>query len=164
MMCHTRNSSAAHTDHMIFFTEKFSNLKCQWNERPLSEEDFFRLCRRHKVTVQEMPLRVSGFYYCMLGRHYIAINSRLRHPRKLFVMFHEFAHYLFHAPDSGATANFHGVGKKTRKEFEADAFAACALIPRPMAESRSAQDLIEVEGLPEDLVRERFELFELLSI
>lgn len=149
---------------MLFFLDKFAALKCQWNKKALTEEDFFRLCRRHKVTVQEMPLRVSGFYYCMLGRHYIAVNSRLRHPKKLFVMFHEFAHYLIHAPDSGATANFHGVGKKTRKEFEADAFASCALIPRPVVEKMTIQDLIETEGLPEDLVRQRIELFQLLAI
>lgn len=149
---------------MLLFLHKFTALKCHWNERPLTEEDFYRLCRRHKVTVQEMPLQVSGFYYCLLGRHYIAINSRLRQPKKLFVMFHEFAHYLVHAPDSGATANFHGIGKKTRKEFEADAFAACALIPLPMVEKLSVQELIETEGLPEDLVRQRIELFSLLAI
>jgi Zn-dependent peptidase ImmA (M78 family) len=163
-MSRTQNSIDRTPEAMLFFLDKFSGLKCHWNKRSLTDEDFYRLCKLHKVTVQEMPLRVSGFYYCMLGRHYIAINSRLRHPKKLFVMFHEFAHYLIHAPDSGATANFHGIGKKTRKEFEADAFAACALIPRPMVGSRSVQELIEVECLPEDLVRQRIELFRLFSI
>ncbi|MGD9561767.1 MAG: ImmA/IrrE family metallo-endopeptidase [Pyrinomonadaceae bacterium] len=130
----------------------------------MTEEDFYRLCRRHRVTVQEMPLRVSGFYYSMLGRHYIAVNSRLRQPRKLFVMFHEFAHYLIHAPDGGTTANFHGIGKRTRKEVEADVFAACALIPRPMVERLSVSDLIEIEGLPEDIVRQRVEVFKTLGV
>lgn len=149
---------------MLFFLDRFTKLECGWNERPLTEADFLQLCRRHKVKVQEMPLRVSGFYYCVLRRHYIAINSRMPHPRRLFVMFHEFAHYLFHAPDAGATANFHGIGKQTRKEFEADAFASCALMPRTMVERTSVQDMIEVEGLPEDLVRQRMELFVRLSI
>ena len=149
---------------MLFFLNKFSGLKCDWNKKPLTEEDFYRLCKRYKVTAEEMPLRVGGFYYCMLGRHYIAINSRLRHPKKLFVMFHEFAHYLIHAPDSGATANFHGVGKPTRKEFEADAFASCALIPRSMVEKLSVQELIEIEGLPDELVGKRIELFRVHSI
>jgi Zn-dependent peptidase ImmA (M78 family) len=164
MMFRTQNSADKAPKAMLFFLDKFSDLKCHWNKKPLTDEDFYRLGKRHKITVQEMPLRVSGFYYCMLGRHYIAINSRLGHPKKLFVMFHEFAHYLIHAPDSGATANFHGIGKKTRKEFEADAFAVCALIPRPVVESRSVQDLIEVEGLPEELVRQRIDLLGLLSI
>lgn len=114
--------------------------------------------------MQEMPLRVGGFYYCMLGRHYIAVNSRLRSTTKLFVMFHEFAHYLIHAPDVGVTANFHGVGRKTRKEFEADAFATCALIPRQMIESRSVQELVEEDGLPEELISARVELYRTLGI
>lgn len=100
----------------------------------------------------------------MLGRHYIAINSKLRPPQKLFVMFHEFAHYLIHAPDRGVTANFHGIGRRTRKEIEADSFAVCALIPKPMVENLTVQELIEVEGMPEDLVRQRIELYQSLSI
>ena len=122
------------------------------------------MCRKHKVTVQEMPLRVGGFYYCMLGRHYIAVNSRLRSPMKLFVMFHEFAHYLIHAPDAGVTADFHGIGRKTRKEFEADAFAVCALIPRRMIETRSVQEMAEEDGLPEGLILDRLELYRTLGI
>ena len=149
---------------MHFFADKFSAVDKRWNTTSLTEDDFFRLCRKHKVTVQEMPLRVGGFYYCLLGRHYIAVNSKLRPQEKLFVMFHEFAHYLLHAPDGGVTANFHGIGRKTRKEFEADAFAACALIPRPMIESRTAQELIEEDGLPEELVSARLDLYSAMGV
>ena len=149
---------------MHSFLKKFDALGCGWNVEVLQESDFYRLCKRHKVVVIEMPLRVSGFYYSLLGRHYIAINSRLKQPKKLFVMFHEFAHYLMHAPDKGVTASFHGIGKKTRKEFEADAFAACAIIPRPLIEGRSVQELVEVDGLPEDLVRQRLDVFRRSSI
>ena len=109
-------------------------------------------------------MRVSGFYYCLLGRHYIAINSRLRQHKKLFVMYHEFAHYLMHAPDTGVTANFHGVGKKTRKEAEADAFALCAVIPKTWIESRSPHEIVEVEGIPEPIIKERLELYETRGI
>lgn len=108
-----------------------------------------------------MPLRTSGFYYCVLGRHYIAIDSTLERFEKLFVMFHEFAHYLMHAPDTGVTANFHGVGKKTRKESEADAFALCALIPKLWIETRTIHDIAEHEGVPEKMLRERLALYEM---
>jgi Zn-dependent peptidase ImmA (M78 family) len=146
---------------MHFFHEKISRLHCHWNKRPLTEDVFHRLCRKHRIAVQEMPLRVGGFYYCVLGRHYIAIDSRLPPHKKLFVMFHEFAHYLMHAPDTNTTANFHGVGRKTRKETEADAFALCALIPKPWIETRTAQELIEDEGLPVEIVRQRQAVYEL---
>ncbi len=144
---------------MVFFLDKFESLNCSWNRKPLTEEIFYKLCRRSKITVQEMPLRVGGFYYSMLGRHYIAINSSLPSPKKLFVMFHEYAHFLLHAPDTGVTANFHGVGRKTRKELEADAFTLCALVPRTMIETRSVRELVEDDGLPSDLVAERLELY-----
>ena len=146
---------------MLFFLDKISKLHSGWNRKPLTQDDFYHLCKRHKVTVQEMPLRVSGFYYCLLGRHYIAIDSRLRQHKKLFVMFHEFAHYLMHSPDTGVTANFHGVGKKTRKEAEADAFALCAIIPKTWIENRSLHEIAEEEGIPEDILRERIAVYKL---
>lgn len=146
---------------MLFLLDKISELRSQWNRKPLTQDDFYQLCKRNKVTVEEMPLRVSGFYYCLLGGHYIAIDSRLRHHKKLFVMFHEFAHYLMHVPDSGVTANFHGIGKKTRKEAEADAFALCAIIPKTWIESRSLAEIADEEGIPEDILRERVAVYEL---
>ena len=145
---------------MKLLVERISRLRIDWNKRPLNENDFYRLCRKHKVSVEEMPLRVSGFYYSVLGKHCIAIDSKLPPLQKLFVMFHEFAHFLLHAPDSGATANFHGIGHKTRKESEADAFALCALIPKCSIENRSIAELVEVDGIPEALLIERIKLYE----
>jgi len=146
---------------MLFSHEKFAKLSIGWNERPLTEADFYRLCRRHKVTVQELSLRVSGFYYSLLGGHYIAIDSKLPARKKLFVMFHEFAHFLMHVPDQkNATASYHGVGHQTRKEREADIFALVALIPRSWLTSRTADDIIADEGVTPDELAARFSLFE----
>jgi Zn-dependent peptidase ImmA (M78 family) len=130
-----------------------------WNRRQLNEVDFEKLCRRFRITVQEMPLRTNGFYYCVKGKHFIAIDSRLPRMKKLLVMFHEFAHFMMHVPDTGVTANFHGIGQKTRKEAEADAFALCALIPRTWLEGRSIAELID-EGFDTDLLDERRRVFD----
>ncbi len=164
MMLHVRNSKFLGSLIMLFFIEKISHLRSQWNERSLTEEDFHHLCRRQKIIVQEMPLRVSGFYYCVLGKHYIAIDSKLKRHKKLFVMFHEFAHYLMHAPNTNETANFHGIGKKTRMEAEADAFALCALIPKTWIENRTTQELIEDEGFLPKIVGERREIYEMYKV
>lgn len=144
---------------MRFFLEKIEALKVGWNQRRLTEADFYALCRRHKITVQEMPLRVGGFYYCLMGGHYIAVDSKLVPDKKLFVMFHEFAHFLMHAPDRGVTANFHGIGRKTRKESEADLFAAVALIPRTWLETRTPFEIAIEEGIDPETVAERFHIF-----
>lgn len=75
-------------------------------------------------------------------------------------MFHEFAHYLMHAPNTNETANFHGIGKKTRKEKEADAFALCALIPKIWIETKPLHELLDEEGIPADMVVARKAIYE----
>src|SRR5204863_200450 len=125
--------------------------------------DFYRLCRRFRVSVQEMPLAVSGFYYRVMGRDFIAVDSRLAGPQKLAVLFHELGHFLFHAPDSGETANFHGVGRRTRKECEADIFALCAVIPLARLISHDAAHPID-DDLPADLLKKRLEIYPLYGI
>ncbi len=149
---------------MQFLTEKIAKLKFGWNERELTEYDFFRLCRRFRIKVVEMPLSTGGFYYRVMGRDFIAVDSRLSQTKKLLVLFHELGHFLFHTPESGATANFHGVGRRTRQECEADAFALCALLPSKVIEAKTAQDLIDVEGFTPEIVAERLAVLERYGI
>jgi Zn-dependent peptidase ImmA (M78 family) len=149
---------------MQLFADKIRRLRFSWNIRPLNEADFHKLCKRFRVTVTEMPLRTDGFYYCMKGRHFIAIDSKLHGHEKLFVMFHELAHFLMHTPDAGVTANFYGVGKKTRKEAEADAFALCAILPRKWVESRTPHELTDDEGIPPNLIAERLAVYQFYGI
>lgn len=148
---------------MRFFREKIESLVKGWNKRPLTEADFHRLCRRHRITVDEMPLRVSGFYYCVMGRHFIAIDSKLPPTRKLFVMFHEFAHYLMHAPNTNETASYHGVGKPTRKEKEADLFALVALMPTKYILELTQEELSE-DLMDGSLLAERLRCYEIYGI
>jgi len=145
---------------MRFLTEKIRHLKIGWNERELTETDFYRLCRRFKIKVVEMPLRTGGFYYRVMGRDFIAVDSRLPREKKLLVLFHELGHFLFHTPESGATANFHGVGRRTRVEREADVFALCALIPKLWIETKTLQELVDQDGFTPEIVAERLAVFE----
>ncbi len=144
---------------MRLIFEKIAGLGFEWNERSLTEIDFARICKRFNVRVVEMPLRTDGFYYRVMGRDFIAIDSRLTGTRKLLVQFHELAHFLLHTPESGATANFHGVGRKTRPEIEADAVALCALIPRPMLIGDGTLDTAGYETFSHEMIVERFEIF-----
>ena len=144
---------------MQFLIDKITGLRIGWNEHPLTESDFYRLCKRFKVSVTEMPLATGGFYYRVMGRDFIAVDSRLAPTEKLFVLLHELGQFLFHTPGSGATANFHGVGRRTRKEYEADVFALCALIPRIWIDSRSHEDLMD-EGFTAEMISERLKILE----
>lgn len=136
---------------MQILVDKIHKLHIGWNERVLDEVDFYKLCRRFRINVTEMPLNVGGFYYRVGGRDFIAVDSRLRGATRLTVLFHELGHFLFHAPDSGTTANFHHVGRRTRKECEADVFSLCAVIPRYQIETRTGNELID-EGVPPETV------------
>lgn len=144
---------------MLLLADTISRLRINWNKRPLTEADFHRLCRKHRVTVTEMPLKVSGFYYCVMGRHFIAIDSRLSPRKKLFVMFHEFAHFLLHAPSGSATANYHGIGRRTRAEIEADSFALCALMPLAWVESGRLTELAADAGYNAEMIADRLAVF-----
>lgn len=144
---------------MRFVCEKIAGLGFGWNQRPLTENDFYLICKRLRVNVVEMPLRTDGFYYRVLGRDHIAIDSRLSGVKKLLVQFHELAHLLLHTPESGATANFHGIGHKTRIEREAEVVALCALIPRGLIAGCPAGDLVEDYGFSPETVVERLEIF-----
>jgi len=149
---------------MNLLLKRIEELHCGWNSTELTADDLYRLCADHYVEVLETPLRVSGFYYSVLGKHYIAVDSALEPRRKLFVLFHEFAHFLFHSPTNSPSASFHGIGRKCRKEREADIFAACALIPQPILLTRTPAELIDDDGFPESMVFDRFELFRALGI
>lgn len=143
---------------MKFIYERITKLGFGWNERSLTEADFYRVCKRFRVNVVEMPLRTNGFYYRVLGRDYIAINSRLTGTKKLFVQFHELGHFLLHMPESGATANFHGLGRKTRQEFEADAVALCSLIPGGMLGTDQLVNVAEDEAITAEMLAERLSI------
>lgn len=149
---------------MRFLTEKIRHLKIGWNERELTETDFYRLCKRFKIKVTEMPLATGGFYYRVMGRDFIAIDSKLSQEKKLLVLFHELGHFLFHTPESGATANFHGVGRRTRVEREADVFALCSLIPKKLIETTNPQELVDEGGFTPEIVAERLAVLERYGI
>ncbi len=132
---------------MQCFLEKIAALKCGWNERPLDEAAFYKLCRKHKIRVKQMPLSVEGFYNCCKGKHHIALKQGLATFRESFVMFHEFAHYLMHSPSTDATESFCGSMTYTRDEQEADAFAYCALLPLQLLKTRDGMELADIYGI-----------------
>lgn len=142
---------------MRFLTDRISSLGIGWNERPLSSSNFYAICLHLNIEVQEIPLNTDGFYFRVLGRDIIAVNSQLPETKKLMVLFHELGHFLFHTPETGPAAGFHGIGRRDRKECEADIFALCAIIPRTLIESRTPQELIQ-EGFPVDIVAARYEI------
>lgn len=147
---------------MLSFADKIEVLEAGWNVRPLVEADFYALCRKHKITVEHMPLSGGGYYYSFKGKHYIAIHNGLPSSRELFVMFHEFGHFLMHVPGNSQSVRYSGGNADEREEQEADAFAYCAVIPLTELQTHEPEELAETHG--SRFLMERLEVYERYGI
>lgn len=123
-----------------------------FNVKPLSDKDFWRVVKRERIVVKEIPLIVDGYYQKKRGRHYIIINSRLRGTKWLHTAFHELMHFYLDVPFANEEATLYRRSKKKtkkplRREETADAFALMAILPFPELEKLSAEDLEDQTAL-----------------
>lgn len=103
-----------------------------FNERPITNEEFWQAVKKEKIIVKQLPLLVDGYYTCRRGRHYILIDSKLSGIRWLHTALHELHHYLFDVPSDRDGGTFYRGGKIIdRREYKADAFALCGIMPWP---------------------------------
>lgn len=117
--------------------EKIRSVFPQFNKTAITDMDFWRAAKKHKVIVRTLPLKVKGYYKYERGRHYILIDSRLSPLEFLHTALHEFCHYLFESPRLHTHAFYKGVYDTPEERF-ADAFALIAMLPMP--------DLIKLAG------------------
>ena len=122
---------------MILALSMIKRLIPDWNERPLTEADFWRICRRlkgdWKVKVHEINLSVPGFYMSSPhGGAHIYINKNLRGMAWLLTAFHELGHHLMHAPPDVTVAYFYQQKPHTKEDLEADAFKIICVLPEPL--------------------------------
>ena len=120
---------------MQLLARRISQLIPDWNRKELTEADVYAVCDRFDVRIVEVPLRREGFYFRLLGRDFIAVDSRLKGVQRVRVLFHELGHFLLHVPESGPTARFHGLAPGSRYEREADLVALCAVLPVDLVRS-----------------------------
>lgn len=97
-----------------------------WNERILTDEDFERICQQCKIEVLVERMRHFGAYLVCENVPFIFLKKNLSVERRRFVQWHELAHHFLHAPG----ICFFVSGTTSKAEFQADALASCALIPR----------------------------------
>ncbi len=131
------------------------NAPPEWNVKVFTDSDFWMLCAAAEIVVHEAPLERHGFQLKQHSRHIIFINSRLSGAERSFVLWHEYAHHLLHPP---GVQFFHGYASLV--EDEADAFAACALIPRPLLSHYWPSEIADLYGYPFDLVAFRQDIFD----
>lgn len=150
---------------MKFFLAKLMKGIPGLNTRTLTEEDFFRICRRHRIKVVEYPLESSpGFYMVCKGRSMIAVDSRLRGVRRMYVLWHELAHYFLHVPPHTTGARWFRLRPGTKEEFEAEVLAAIALIPEPLLRSMLAGEIEDMNEYPREMLEFRLKVLELYGV
>ena len=99
----------------------------QFNQRRLTETDFYAICEKRGVIVRELDVETS-FYLSLLGKEVIVIDRKLTGVKREFAMFHELSHCLLSVPSNQPQALFMGMCD-SKEEDNADAFACIALIP-----------------------------------
>jgi len=127
-----------------------------FNVKPITPEDFWRVIAQEKIIVKQMPLLVDGYYTRREGRDYILINSRLRGISWMQTALHELYHYLFDVHNDGRPVEtFYRRGRnKDSRECRADAFAVIGLLPWPELVKMTATDIEDFPCMAE-LVRSR---------
>ncbi|HXF43502.1 MAG TPA: ImmA/IrrE family metallo-endopeptidase [Pyrinomonadaceae bacterium] len=144
---------------------RIKNLVPEWNRQTIDFASAEELCSRLGLDIEMVPMSVKGFYFSVMGRHVIAISSRLKKAEQLYVLLHEIGHFILHTPEGNHPAvGYYHVGRRTKKEWEADVFALCALMPLEWIASRQASEIIEEEGIESELVNLRFEVFKRFGI
>lgn len=140
---------------MNLILKKFRSLRIGWNKKPIGEEKVYKLAKRLKVRIKEMPLRVPGFYMSLRGVDFICVDERLPPALKLKIKLHELAHHILHT----GVPHFYHLDQTMKEECEADIFALCALIPKSWMK-KTITELIEIDGFDMETLQERSEISE----
>ena len=123
-----------------------------FNEKALTETDFWLICEKENIRVVEANLIVDGFYYCDGRRSHIYLSSALRGIFWLENAFHEIAHHFLHTPPT-----------TERKEEEARAIALIAILPRGQLE-KAATEADEYSDYAERILHERVQILQQYGI
>lgn len=127
----------------------------EWNIRVLTEDDLYQYTDEAGIIIREAQIEDPGFSMMCDGKLHIILNDELRGAERLFVGFHELAHYWLHPP---GVQMFYGLARQI--ELEADIVAACAMIPKTLLPHYWPSEIVELYGYSHGLVRFRCEVFD----
>src|SRR3954469_11592706 len=142
---------------------RFRKLRRGWNRRPLTEIDFWALCKKHGVEVYEnggKHMKWKGVYTVLDDIPTIIVDARLRGLERLWTLFHELGHHLLHSPSTC----FFSDSTVHKAQSEANAFAAIALIPQKAVRQMYLWDLYDIDEFAAKLFQIRLEVFELYKM
>jgi Zn-dependent peptidase ImmA (M78 family) len=128
----------------------------RFNRRVHTERDLLLLCRRHGVGVVEAYTGALGLYIVHEGKPFIVLQPGLRGGLRAWVLAHEFAHFLLHAPNASTFTT----SMKRKADFEANIIAALLLIPLQLVRTVLPSEIQERFGYPRELTEIRKAVYE----
>lgn len=130
-----------------------------WNIRQLTEDNFWDFCDERKICVREAQIEQPGYSIKIDGQNFIFVRDDLRGIDRTYTLWHEMGHYFLHPQ---RIQFFLGLDKTV--ELEANAFAACALIPRTWLNEGWIGETAKEYGYPEWLIKFRQTLLQYWEI
>ncbi len=127
-----------------------------WNRRVLTETDALEFCRSRAVRIISDPRIDFGQLRYYKGYTFILISSRLNPEMRLWVLWHEIAHYLLH----GYSTTRFSASTVRKKDREANYVAAVAMMPRHLIEGRTIDEVAADFGYPREVVVIRYQVWE----
>ena len=129
----------------------------EWNTRVFDADDLDRLTQSMKLPIIESATaKAKGEYLIIEKLPVILLKPKLKSAEKLWVCYHELGHHLLHYPVS------HKFSKsfQRRMDGEANFFAAVALIPTYLVESKTLGEIMEEYNYPKELISIRKVIYE----
>ncbi|HEX8746841.1 MAG TPA: ImmA/IrrE family metallo-endopeptidase [Pyrinomonadaceae bacterium] len=127
-----------------------------WNERVLTERDIRRVAKKKGVQIVEGDVGVPGLYIVYGGVPFIVVHPDLTPAMRLWVLFHELAHHLFHVPGLQLFDSRY----ETKADYQANVIAAVALIPLTLMQRLTYGEIQEEYGYPKELMDFRLQVYE----
>jgi Zn-dependent peptidase ImmA (M78 family) len=139
--------------------KRFRQIRRGWNKRPLTEKDFWALCKQYGIDIVEddtKHMKWPGIYTVIDDVPTIILKANLKGLERLWAMFHELGHHLLHTPETC----FFSDSTVHKVQSEANAFAAIALIPEKVVRQTPLWELYDVDEFAVKLFQIRLEVYE----
>lgn len=132
----------------VIFTSLVQKKLAEWNHRVLSEDDAFAAVAGEPVRIHtDAPIRWRGEYLIYRETPTILIKKNLSSRWRLWVLWHELAHYWLHQPGH---YKFHKTIVR-KFDFEANFVAAIAMMPTYLVQRYSIDELIYEFNYPKEI-------------
>lgn len=135
----------------MFLSDVAPRSLCGWNEKILGEDVAIEFCRSNSICIVDDYRLDYGRIVFYKGYTFILKNPYLEAGMRLWVLWHEIAHFLLHAPQSSKFSPL----VKRKNDREANYIAAIAMMPRQTIQGRTFHEIEEEYGYPAKLIEIR---------